>query len=468
MFTGPTRAALLATSLLAGFAGLNSVPRPLEADPIASAETPVLSVRRGPALLRQVVGEQRLRSAVLGALADHGVAGPTACVEISGTRGTVLELHSDAPLIPASNVKLLTALALLERLPQEDQLRTEVRAVPPVDGVVGGALFLVGGGDPVLSTQPYREHLAETPETATSMEALADLVVADGIREVHGGVVVDDSRFDGERFLPQWRPSYATSGQIGPIGALVVNDGFQTFDRGRVRVADPAVHAGEVFAQLLRDRGVRVDGPVARGVVPADATPLATVASPPIRALVQQMLRESDNLTAEILVKELGVRKGTGGSTPAGLAVVSQTLNSQGLQTEGVAQIDGSGLAREDRATCNALMNVFESDEHLPAISGGLAVAGKSGTLDTRLRGTRAEGKVAAKTGALQAVVALSGYMPATDRPQITFVFIANGLSEAAGRALQDRIAIAVASFPDVPPEADLAPAKIAPKVGQG
>src|SRR3546814_6396768 len=116
-----------------------------------------------------------------------------------------LEANDEATVVPASLTKLLTAAAALEGLGADARLRTEVRAAaPPVDGVVAGDLWLVGGGDPVLGTDVWASQMDSSPPPHTSLDVLADRVVAAGVRRVEGRVVGDESCYDAERYVDTW------------------------------------------------------------------------------------------------------------------------------------------------------------------------------------------------------------------------------------------------------------------------
>ncbi len=197
-------------------------------------------------------------------------------------------------------------------------------SAPPADGTVD-QLWLVGGGDPVLATGDYVSFLQSQPKSkgdvTTSLEALADAIVAKGVRAIPGGVLGDDSRYDQQRYLPTWKDTYRTDGEVGPMSALTVNDGFSTWSPARkVPVDDPTRNAAAELTDLLRARGVQVGAP-GTGTAPGDATEIATVSSPPLRDVVHSMLSSSDNLTAEMLTKELGVqvsKQGTHGGRRRG------------------------------------------------------------------------------------------------------------------------------------------------------
>lgn len=432
-------------------------------DPGAPVRAPVLSARRVPAVLSRAVADGRLRAQLDEAMAAPvlGAARDQSCLVVRQGARSLLTRRAEEQLIPASNLKILTGLAVVTRMDPGEHLRTEVRAGGPVAaGVVDGPLWLVGGGDPLLATADYAASFTNQPQVYTPLEQLADAVVAAGVKVVTGGVVGDETRYDTQRYVPTWKPGYITDFESGPASALVVNDGFVQFSPRRVAAPEPDAHAAGVLIALLRARGVSVGGGPGEGRVPAGTTVVAGVASPPVRELVTQMLRESDNLTAELLVKELGHRFGGAGSTVAGLAVVRETLAAAGLPVAQLTSVDGSGLDRSDRATCGLLMAALDHTGPGSVVAAGFAVAGRDGTLAKRFRDNPAAGRLRAKTGSLDGVVGLTGYVdgPAGEAP-LAFALLLNGLPrDAVGRAVQEQIGAILARYPEAPAPEALAP----------
>ena len=195
-------------------------------------------------------------------------------------------------------------------------------------------------------------------------------------------------------------------------------------------------------------------GPARSGAAPPEgAVTLATVRSAPLSDIVAGMLRESDNTAAELLVREIGVAKRRDGSTPAGTQAVTDALAEAGLPTAGLRLGDGSGLEVTNQSNCTLLAAALRKPDRggAPELSPLLAVAGRSGTLSLRLAGTPLEGKLRAKTGSLNGVSGLTGYLDG--RRSVSFAFLANGpISESAGRLLQDRLMALLAGYPGPQP----------------
>lgn len=420
--------------------------------------TPLVSARRTPELVTRDVATTRLEQAL-----DATIGGVDACYDVVAAGGAqVVTARADQPLAPASTQKLLIATAALTVLgPQYRYTTNVVASTRPRAGVVD-RLWLVGGGDPILSTPTYQAYLAGQPLTrddvTTPLVQLADGLVGAGVRAVPGGIAGDDHLFDSDRSVPGWPSRYLADGNVGPLGALTVDDGLAAPELEQT--TDPAVNAAAQLSALLTARGVAV-GPPGRGSAPSGATTLASVRSPTLHDVVTSMLDSSDNNTAELLTRLLGTKVAIPGTTQAGTSVVAEQLRRLGVDTAGLHLVDGSGLSRDDRVTCTTLLQVLELAQARPelrAIVDGLPVAAQRGTLVTRLRGTALAGRLRAKTGSLDGVTGLVGLLDVHDPLQ--FSFVANGsFPESSGIALRERVAGVLATYPDAPSPSALVPA---------
>ena len=447
--------------------GINPSPRAAGAQPAGPAplQTPVLSLRRVPALLAEVSARVQLDAALDAALADPslGPAGNDACLVVQQGATTLYAHRPTALLTPASNLKLLTGTVILDKLGAQARLVTTVRVdTAPVGGVVKGNLYLVGGGDPLLRTAGYVAGLRYKELVYSHLEDLARAVRAAGVTRVAGAVIGDESRYDTERYVPTWKPAYASTGEVGPLSALEVNDGFVAVVPKVVPAAQPAQTAAAVFAGLLRADGVVVAGPAGRGVAPAGAPVVASLPSAPLAQVVGEVLRQSDNDGAELFTKELGRLAGSP-TTKAGVAVIRADLAAAGLPVDQLSMVDGSGLDRSDQVSCQLLVDVLQRSGPDGALGAGLAVAGQSGTLQDRMAGTPAATRLHGKTGSLDAVSSLSGFVvpgPATPgATALTFSCIFNGdPNQTAAEAVEDRIGVLLAGYPQAPPLAQLSP----------
>ena len=356
----------------------------------------------------------------------HVALARSAAVALDLTTGTVLfQQNGNRSLAPASNEKLPLTYAALVRLGTAFRIETDVLGQGEQDGTQWtGTLVLKGNGDPTLSRADLR--------------ALAGQVKSLGIRSVTGGVNGDESAYDARRIVAGWKASFFID-ESPPLSALVV-------DRARVGSVvsrAPALAAATAFRDALRQVGIAVAGPVR--TAPADewSQVLASVSSPTLAAMVRFMDRESDNFTAEMLLKQLGLAALDRGTSAAGATVVMQTLAEAGVPMTGVRIVDGSGLSRLDRLTTNALgslLKVAWADPAVrPALLAALPVAGVNGTLQHRLRKPPARGRVLAKTGTTESASSLSGYV--SDRYAFAVMQNGNPLSYWWARRAQDRFA---------------------------
>jgi serine-type D-Ala-D-Ala carboxypeptidase/endopeptidase (penicillin-binding protein 4) len=424
--------------------------------PPVGATTPVMSVRRAPAWLQRPTAD----AALAATLAPIVAASPAdTCLVVRDSGRTVYAHNPALALVPASTVKLVTAFAALERLgPTGTLVTTAVSTSAPVAGVIAGNLWIVGGGDPLLATKDYVDRFGQ-PQPFTDVATLVERIAAAGITQIRGDIIGDESRYDTRRYVASWDPSFITGNESGPLSAFTLNDGFAAypnskFSTGAVPAEDPAQRGAAVIRDLLAKRGIRVVGTARSGTAPTGTVEVART-SVSITDVVTQMLTMSDNLTAELLTKELGVRAGAEGSTSAGVTAVRQALSEAGLAVSAVSLLDGSGLDRANRLTCDFLATLLDEAGPASPIATSLPVAAKSGTLAERFIGTAAAGRLRAKTGSLRNT--RSGNEPRT----ITFAYIANHptLNAEANLRVQDQLGVALVTYPSAPTLAVLGPA---------
>ncbi len=383
-------------------------------------ETPVLSLRRAPQTIVQLTSE----AALVNSLTQLSVfVGPTSCLVVS-LEGRVLFDHGgDLPVTPASNQKLLVAAVALEALTPDYTFSTRLLGTI-VEGVVMGDLYFVGGGDPLLSTAAYPPTQEYPPTSTTSLEALVANLAATGVTRIQGNVIADESRYDIERYVPTWADDVRDV-EAGPLSALMVNDAIRRVEAGSTsRQPDPAVGAANELITLLRAAGISVGGSARPGVAPPEAQQIASVQSAPLSAIVAEMLTTSDDNTAELLLKELGVVTQMGNTRQAGLDVVIGTLVTWGIDTTKLTLIDGSGLDNGNIVTCNIIRQVLTHQPLSGPLGTALPTAGETGTLatDTTL-GAAMAGRLHAKTGTLADAKALSGFVT-TEAGNIEFSLI--------------------------------------------
>lgn len=428
--------------------------------------------------------------------------------------GNELIAHdADRAMSLASTAKLLTSSAALAVLGGGYRWRTAVFGAEPDDkGAIVGDLYIRGRGDPMLGIAELRVLAADV--AARGIRA-ADRVVIDGS---YFDDVVEPPHFDDQKSeTAGFRAPVASFGVArstvtvvvvaDPGGAatvtldpepgdyfMVLNKGVTSVTRGRTRlkvdlkpkpdhieievsgqirwgegswevrkrVADPLRFAGEVFRRALLENGVKVKArAIGRGPVPATAKLLAAHDSAPLSEVVRQMNKVSDNYLAESVLKTLGAEtKATPG--PAtwedGRAAVRAYLAKIGMPAAGYRADNGSGLFDATAVSAKQITTVLRAAHQDfrvgPDLIASLPVGGVDGTLARRWHGRPASGRVRAKTGTLDKVTTLAGYLAIDSQHPIGFAVLVNDIppgQRASARTAADEIIDALVAYLAVP-----------------
>lgn len=416
------------------------------------------------------------------------------------TGETLYARNADVALNPASNAKLVTTAAALERLGPEHRYTTRVwtDAKGVVDGVVTGKLYLQGGGDPALITGELYE--------------LAGQLRSAGITRINGPIIIDATRFDSDGLPPGFAQKDEFASHRAPGGAMSVN--YNTFevharpgkavgdapmllveppvpsieviseaktvagnrnkltveskqeagkiivtfqgevgiDNGassyRYPVSDPSRYAGELLVLALTQRGIKLGKPTVEtgGDTPRDAQLLATYRSESLSELCRSVNKWSNNFMAEQILRTLVPDDGA--TAKASLELLRAYTVEIGMPQGGLVLGNGSGLYANNMIAPAALTyllgHVYADFRYRSDFIASLAIMGGDGTTRSRLTDSPAEGWVRVKTGTLDDVSALSGYAGANGRDPIAFAILFNGLERkhrAKARELQDQIA---------------------------
>lgn len=433
----------------------NSVTR-VQESPISETVlvTPLISARRTPATLSSEVRIGGLRNA-LRPIVRRLPADSCLAIDVEGRR--VVASNVSAPLMPASNLKILVAAAALEVLGPTFRYTTSLAGI--VDGtVIQGDLWLVGGGDALLTAGNYPTTEVYPTLSPTRIETLIDALLSAGITSISGSVVGDESRYDTERFTPSLGLGVRST-EVGPLGALLLNDGV--IATSPIKPDDPALSAAMEFTRLLIERGITVAGSPKVGTASADIPILATVSSAPLVDVVVEMLTNSDNNTAELLLKEIGKTVSGQGTRVAGIVGVQSALQKLGVNIDGLAMTDASGLDRSNRLTCLTLQSILVRDGGFGPVTTGFAVAGRSGTLSDLFLNSPVTGRMRSKTGTLTGVKALSGVVPYSDDQAIIFSLLLNGSgvsNQGVYRPIWSALTETLGKFSIHPTAAELSP----------
>jgi serine-type D-Ala-D-Ala carboxypeptidase/endopeptidase (penicillin-binding protein 4) len=391
----------------------------------------VLAALPGRALAAST-GPAALRAQLSAAMAQAGPFTGAYVYDISAQR-LLFNERGDVARPPASMEKLYTSITALARLGPFARLDTRVLGVGSMDasGVWHGDLYLRGGGDPTFGTAAVAD--------------LAQQLTDAGITHVTGRIVGDETLFDSARGGPS--TGYAPDPELaGMLSALAFDRGQTGSERGPHA---PAAYAALALLHALRAVGVTVNRGVGTAATPAGATQLAEVQSPQLSALLDLMLPPSDNFFAEMLLKDLGADFGGAGGTTAGAAVVRRTIALFGIHAH---VVDGSGLSHADRTSPHQIVTLLDDLYGQPlgtVLRGALAVAGRSGTLAHRMRGTAAAGRCQAKTGTLNGVSNLAGWCNASGGHTIAFALEMDGIDATTAHVLQDNMTITIARYDD-------------------
>ena len=359
--------------------------------------------------------------------------------------------------VPASNLKLLTAVTALRTLGPDHRFSTKV-----IQGPAPGQVVLVAGGDVLLGAGESKpEQVMGRAGLATLAAATVQALQATGTTgEIK--VLVDDSLFTGPALNPNWQSGDVEAGEIAPLYPLALNSArFDPAVTTGARPQDSAMAAGQAFAARLGAAGAGAGLTVAPAVErspgdsQANAAVLAAADSATVTEQVNLMLQVSDNYLAETMGRMAAVATGRPGSNDGATAVVAAELGAAGLSSDTMKLVDVCGLAMGNQVPARQFTDVVRAiatgaDARLRAALDGFPVGGLSGTLDTRYGDATTSGGaglVRAKTGTLNTVLALSGYVVDADGRLLVFSFLGNGLvpGAAGNKEALDRAATALA-----------------------
>ncbi len=357
------------------------------------------------------------------------------------TGQTLAAVRADTPRIPASVEKLYTTSTALLRFGARGTLDTTVLGVGELDdaGVWRGDLYLRGGGDPTFGSASFTRRAYGLGATVST---LALQVAEAGVVRVTGRIYGDESWLDRLRGGPA--SGFALDYDIGgPLGGLLFNRGLARADGSALQTM-PAKFAAQQLTTELRRIGVRVPRGAGERTTPPDAEEIALVSSPPMATLIRLTLQPSDNLLAEMLLKNVGARFGAAGSTTAGGAVVRSTVSRWGIQPR---IGDGSGLSRANATSPRQVVALLNGLRDNTTFRAALPVAGRSGTLAARMRRTSAQDRCQAKTGTLSNVSALAGYCRTPNGHVLAFAFLENLVYTYTAKKAEDRLLVHLARY---------------------
>jgi D-alanyl-D-alanine carboxypeptidase/D-alanyl-D-alanine-endopeptidase (penicillin-binding protein 4) len=375
------------------------------------------------------------------------------------TADTLYSRNAGKLFMPASNMKIITSAAALTLLGADYSYRTTFATDGEVrDSLLDGNLLVIGRGDPTISDN--MRGLA-----TLVMDTLADSVRAHGIRQVTGYLARVGNAFPDSTHGYGWEWDDLGEYYGAGVDELIFNEGMAPTslrpppDTVRDSLySGPAKDPGTGYLNAFNDALVRKRINVESGVMdsilptPIRMDTLFVYVSPPMRSIIPALMKPSQNQIAEILLKTIGLERGGMGTADSATTIVAQQLLAWGVQPDGFAIYDGSGLSRHDLLSPETLVRVLDrmqQDTAFAVFYNAMPVAGIDGTLKDRMKGTSAEGNVHAKTGSIGAARSLSGYVTTADGERLIFSILANNWTtpSKAVTSVADQIAAALASY---------------------
>ncbi|NHC42068.1 D-alanyl-D-alanine carboxypeptidase/D-alanyl-D-alanine-endopeptidase [Bacillus sp. MM2020_1] len=424
----------------------------------------------------------------------------------SASDGKIIYAHQgDVRLRPASNMKLLTAAAALTILGEDHTFTTEIHT----DGLLKkktlhGNLYLVGKGDPTILKSDF-DKMAEDiqkrgikkikgnligddswydnvrysldlpwSDETTHYGAQISALTASPTRAYDAGsikVLVQPGTRKGDKPIVKITPK-TNYLKIINDAITVLEDGKKdiTIEREHARniitiggtipikaktekewigVWDPTRYALSLLKQSLTEHGIKVTGKLKTGLVPDTARILSTHQSMPLSELLVPFMKLSNNVHAEILIKEIGrVEKGEG-SWEKGLSVLNAKITKFGVNPKTLVLRDGSGVSHVDLIPANQLTQLLfavQKEKWFPSYYHSLPVSGESekmvgGTLRNRMKDPSVRGKVYAKTGTISTVSSISGYVKSRGGQTLIFSILLNNLvDDSKGKMIEDQL----------------------------
>jgi len=356
---------------------------------------------------------------------DAAAAGRSMSVTVADGGFFVYRRADTTPRAPASNEKLLMSMTVLNALGPDRQITTQAAAANVADGVVNGNLWILGGGDPAVTT--------------ARIDTLADRVKAAGITSVTGRVMGSIRYFSHDWWAPGWKPDFPRD-EVALPTALAFNSNTVH----GIHISNPEYRAAVALTNRLRAIGVHVAGKPGAWSPGVPLHTVASLTSAPMSELLRWVDVPSWNFGAETLGKLVGaVRYGTPGTI--GKAAAAIRAFTAGREVHATAY-DSSGLSYADRITTLGMVRLLIDAESAPwgdALRMALPAPGQ-GTLAGRLGGLR----VRAKTGTLDNVSALSGWVWVNSEERwAEFSILSSGYTPTL-KHVEDQIVRTIANHP--------------------
>jgi len=411
------------------------------------------------------------------------------------TGKTLIKYNYKMPFIPASNNKVITSFAALNLLGKSYRYKTSFYSGGEItNGLVYGGLYVKASGDPTIDLE--------------RLESIVTDFSDKGIKEIKGNIYLDDTIFDGLEYGKGWKDDWRGDYYCPPIGSFTLNyntidikitptsvgkparieifpeafrvkivnnadtskhssmlsarldkkDEYLTVSgrinyrssgqRFTISINDPTEYFANVFSHLLKAHGIKFDGKVLRGKIPKWANEFYSSDSEPLYDIITDFHKDSINIIGEALIKTIGAKFGKEpGTWEKGTRVVLDYLKSIGID-EDIKYVDGSGLSKYNHVSpytiVSVLSNAYSSKLFSKEFISSLPIGGVDGTLKKRFRESDLRGKIIAKTGYLNGVRALSGFVNTNSGDVLAFSIISNGLGWKAKAFQNDLLRLLV------------------------
>jgi serine-type D-Ala-D-Ala carboxypeptidase/endopeptidase (penicillin-binding protein 4) len=364
---------------------------------------------------------------------------------------TILAENLTRSMIPASVTKLFTTATALSVMGGNHFFTTQLLTddMNINDGKIDGNLYIKGFGNPLF--------------TDDDLNTMVNVLISLGINEISGDIIGDDSYFDDIYIRDDWIPNERANVKLPPISALVLDRNQNVIKRKvgkRIRhytenVKNPPHFVASRLKEKIITNNIVIGGTVK--VMPApDRVRLISESRSSMRDIISIVNKNSDNFIAEVIFKSIGASAtGKQGNSLYSQQSILNFIDINGIYKPGTSIVDGSGISRFDQVTLASVTGVMEKMyfdlRHFDDFYNSLSIAGVDGTLRNRMIGTKAENNFRGKTGTLNGVTSISGYITTPDGEDlivgIMFEFTRGGWNFYRG--IQDEIIVLLANWSD-------------------
>jgi len=371
------------------------------------------------------------------------------------TQDTIFAQNIFTPMIPASVTKIYTTATALSLMGKEYRLSTILFTDDQniKDGVINGNLYLKGFGNATFTSEDLNNFIIR-------LKSL-------GIKEITGNIIGDDTYFDNIYYREDWIENESANVKLPPISALVLdrNKTVSLRKKGRRRIyvtenfKNPPLNIAQRFKKLIDDNNIKVKGIAKAGVTPNNVIELSE-ASISLSELIALINKHSDNFLAECLFKSVGAfYSGKQGNSFYSQQAIQEFLKKNNIYSTNTEIVDGSGISRFDQITAASVNGVLETMyfdlRNYETFYNSLSHAGVDGTLRNRMSDLPDGYVFKGKTGTLNSVIGLAGYLTSDDKDDliVTILFEFNSGSWNFYRDIQDEIITTLANWKKENPE---------------